>query len=157
MQPVAGLDSPGGGSCGALHVLYQAATGYDAPAGKITSNSGQAASLAARSCSSRGGSKMLKYVAQVRGKGLSSMTTLRQARAERLLSIRELAKRAAVAPSTVYLIERGRTTPGPRVVRQLSAVLGVEPLTIEEFRQAIQSHAMPARRPPPSRQIMHNH
>ncbi len=62
---------------------------------------------------------------------------LREVRAEHLLSIRELARVAGVAPSTIYLIEAGRTTPHLWVIRKIAGALGVEPLTIAEFRQAI--------------------
>ena len=71
----------------------------------------------------------------------AAMPSLRELRAARLLSIRELAHRAQVAPSTIYLIEAGRTTPRPRVIRQLAAVLGVEPTAVDEFRQAIERAA----------------
>jgi transcriptional regulator with XRE-family HTH domain len=74
------------------------------------------------------------------------MTSLRHVRAERLLSIRELARQASVAPSTLYLIEAGRTMPRPRVVRCLAAVLGVEPNEVDEFRRAIEAVERPARR-----------
>jgi transcriptional regulator with XRE-family HTH domain len=67
------------------------------------------------------------------------MASLREVRAERLLSIRELARRAAVAPSTVYLTEAGRTTPRPSVVARLAAVLDVEPVEVEEFRRSIEA------------------
>lgn len=67
------------------------------------------------------------------------MQPLRQVRAERLLSIRELARRASVAPSTVYLIEAGRTTPRPRVARQLASALGVEPQEVVELHRAIEA------------------
>ncbi|HZU07059.1 MAG TPA: helix-turn-helix transcriptional regulator [Chloroflexota bacterium] len=74
------------------------------------------------------------------------MVSLRQARVERLLSIRELAKQASVAPSTVYLIETGRSTPRLRVVRQLAAVLSRDPSEIDEFRRAIELSKAPRRR-----------
>jgi ribosome-binding protein aMBF1 (putative translation factor) len=76
----------------------------------------------------------------------SYATSLRAARVARLLSIRELAREAAVAPSTVFLIEAGRATPRPRVMRRLSAVLGVSPHDVLEFREAM----MAARTPAPS-------
>jgi DNA-binding XRE family transcriptional regulator len=81
------------------------------------------------------------------------MTSLRETRAERLLSIRELASEASVAPSTVYLIEAGRTTPRPRVARQLARVLGVQPHEIDEFRRTIEASKAPVqrnRRPAPA-------
>ena len=65
------------------------------------------------------------------------MPTLRQVRTARLLTIRALADRAGVAPSTVYLIEAGRTRPTLRVIRQLSSALAVAPETVDEFREVI--------------------
>jgi DNA-binding XRE family transcriptional regulator len=67
-----------------------------------------------------------------------TMPSLRAMRAARLLSIRELAQQAGVAPSTIYLIETGRVTPRTRVIRQLAAALGVEPAAVDEFRRPIE-------------------
>ena len=39
------------------------------------------------------------------------LLTLKEARANRLLTVRGLAEQAGVAPSTVYLIENGRSIP----------------------------------------------
>ena len=66
---------------------------------------------------------------------------LRGVRAGRLLSLRELARLAGVATSTIYLIEAGRTTPRPSVIRRLSAALEVDPQAVSEFRRAIRNHA----------------
>jgi transcriptional regulator with XRE-family HTH domain len=76
------------------------------------------------------------------------MPSLRQVRTQRLLTIRELARRAEVAPSTIYLIEAGRTKPLLRVIRQVAAALNVEPNFVEEFRQAMEEVGV---REPPSR------
>jgi len=73
------------------------------------------------------------------------MVTLREARTNRLLSMRELARQASVAASTVYLIEAGKTTPRPSIVRRLASVLGVEAREIDEFRRAIEASQQPAR------------
>jgi transcriptional regulator with XRE-family HTH domain len=73
---------------------------------------------------------------------------LREVRADRLLTIRELARRAAVAPSTIYLIETGRTTPRLRMVQRLATALEVEPQAVDEFRQAIEAAKEPRRRRP---------
>jgi CheY-like chemotaxis protein len=62
---------------------------------------------------------------------------LREVRVEHLLSIRELARAAGVAPSPIYLIEAGRTTPQLSIIRKIAGALGVEPREISEFRQAI--------------------
>lgn len=74
------------------------------------------------------------------------MTSLRAARAERLLSIRDLARAANVAPSTVHLIESGRSVPRPSIVRRIAAALEVEPAEIDEFERAIRQMQEPARR-----------
>lgn len=66
------------------------------------------------------------------------MTSLRELRANQLLSIRELARRASVAPSTIYLIESGRTIASQRVARLVSEVLGVDPSDVEEFHRRIE-------------------
>ena len=75
------------------------------------------------------------------------MPTLRELRADRLLSIRELAQLAGVVPSSIYLIETGRVTPHASTVRRLATALGVDPETVDEFRQAIEA----AGELPPSR------
>ena len=71
----------------------------------------------------------------------SGATPLRELRAERLLSIRDLARLADVAPSTVYLTEAGRTTPQPAVMRRIAAALGIDPLQVAEFRSAVAARA----------------
>jgi transcriptional regulator with XRE-family HTH domain len=65
------------------------------------------------------------------------MPSLRQIRMARLLTIRELAQRAEVAPSTVYLLEAGRSRPTFRVIRKLSTALAVAPETIDEFCEVV--------------------
>jgi transcriptional regulator with XRE-family HTH domain len=67
------------------------------------------------------------------------MTSLREIRADRVLSMRELARQANVAPSTVYLIEAGRTTPRPSVIRRLCSVLNVDPHDVDEFHRTIEA------------------
>jgi transcriptional regulator with XRE-family HTH domain len=66
---------------------------------------------------------------------------LRDVRADRLLSIRELAQLSEVAPSTIFLIEAGRSTPRFSVIRRLSVALGVAPQAVTEFRRAIRAYA----------------
>jgi transcriptional regulator with XRE-family HTH domain len=70
---------------------------------------------------------------------------LRDVRVDALLSMRELARLAGVAPSTIYLIEAGRTMPHPTVMRRLSAVLAVDPKAVTEFDRAIRVRARSAR------------
>ena len=72
------------------------------------------------------------------------MMTLKEARAARLLTIRELAEQAGVAPSTVYLIEHGRTVPQFSVIRRLADALEVKPAEIEEFAAAIEERGKEA-------------
>ncbi len=69
------------------------------------------------------------------------MQTLKAARAARLLTVRALAERASVAPSTVYLIENGRSVPRFDAIQKLSAALEVEPRDIAEFQAAIEGVA----------------
>lgn len=70
------------------------------------------------------------------------MVSLRILRSERLLSIRELARRASVAPSTIFLIEAGRTIPRQRVAREIARVLGVDPIEVDEFRRRVELSKM---------------
>lgn len=67
------------------------------------------------------------------------MSSLRELRAERLLSVRELARQASVAPSTIFLIESGRTVPRQRVARQIARALHVDPMEVDEFRRRIEA------------------
>ncbi len=75
----------------------------------------------------------------------ASTRPLRELRAEQLLSIRDLAQLAGVAPSTIYLTEVGRTTPHASVMRRIAAALGVDAHAVAEFRRAIEAHAGRAR------------
>jgi transcriptional regulator with XRE-family HTH domain len=63
--------------------------------------------------------------------------TLKETRMARLMTVRELAEKAKVAPSTVHLTETGRTVPRFTVIKRLSAALDVEPATIVEFAVAM--------------------
>jgi DNA-binding XRE family transcriptional regulator len=60
---------------------------------------------------------------------------LRDLRAEQFLSLRELATLAGVAPSTVYSIEAGRSTPQLGVALTIAKALGVRSRDVAEFRQ----------------------
>lgn len=64
------------------------------------------------------------------------MQTLREARIERFLSIRDLAAQAKISPRTVVEIEAGRFTPRFATIRKLATTLGVEPGEITEFAAA---------------------
>jgi transcriptional regulator with XRE-family HTH domain len=57
-----------------------------------------------------------------------------------LLSQRDLARKAGVALSTVYLIEAHKTERVTfKVMRSVSEVLGVAPEAIAEFRRALEA------------------
>lgn len=73
------------------------------------------------------------------------MPPLRIVRRQHLLSQRDLAKKADITPSTVYLIETGRVRPRLKVMRQICEALGVRPQDIDEFRAEIEADP-PARR-----------
>jgi DNA-binding XRE family transcriptional regulator len=66
------------------------------------------------------------------------MATLKSIRRRQLLSQRDLAQRAGVTASTVYLIETGRTEPRLSVMRRLCVTLGVQPMEVDEFRQVLE-------------------
>jgi transcriptional regulator with XRE-family HTH domain len=65
------------------------------------------------------------------------MTTLREARLHVLLSMRQLARKAGMSPTTIYLLESGQRSPQLLTIYKLSRALGVAPEEIEEFRRAM--------------------
>ena len=65
------------------------------------------------------------------------MRTLRQARRERLLSIRGLSGASGVSHVTIIGAERGRRTPSYGTIARLSRALGVDPREVAEFRAAL--------------------
>ncbi|HZA21709.1 MAG TPA: helix-turn-helix transcriptional regulator [Dehalococcoidia bacterium] len=70
------------------------------------------------------------------------------ARRTRLLTLHELAQLAGVSPKTINSIERGKSTPALSTIRKLSASLGVDPMSIDEFRAALEEkEPAPAGRP----------
>ena len=73
----------------------------------------------------------------------SAAHPLRAVRADRVLSMRELADAACVASSTIALTEAGQTTPRPASMRRIARALGVHPLAIAEFRRAFEARARP--------------
>jgi transcriptional regulator with XRE-family HTH domain len=83
------------------------------------------------------------------------MVALRILRAERLLSIRELARRASVAPSTIFLIESGRTIPRQRVARQIAEVLRIDPMEVDELRRRAEVTKLSRHRPASSDESHH--
>ena len=62
---------------------------------------------------------------------------LREVRAERGVSARQLAMRAGCAYLTVLKAEAGARRPSPEIVRRLSDTLSVEPREVTEFRRAL--------------------
>jgi len=65
---------------------------------------------------------------------MAALATLRR---RRLLSQRELARRAGIAPSSVYLIEKGRTVPRLTVMRKILSAQLSDPADVDEFRWAL--------------------
>jgi DNA-binding XRE family transcriptional regulator len=55
------------------------------------------------------------------------------------LTQRELARHAGVTQKTVVDLELGRAEPRLTTMRKLAAVLGTEPLEIDEFARAIEA------------------
>jgi transcriptional regulator with XRE-family HTH domain len=58
-----------------------------------------------------------------------------------MLSQRDLAREAGVTQKTIVEVELGRIEPRLLTMRKLAAALGVEPLEVNEFRQAIEEKA----------------
>jgi DNA-binding XRE family transcriptional regulator len=71
---------------------------------------------------------------------------LRQVRAERQMSPRELAHAAGVAIGTIYATESGRTVPRFAAIRQIAKALNVNPAEITEFDWAVQVRSQPRAR-----------
>lgn len=70
----------------------------------------------------------------------SPVLPLAAIRRRQLLSQRDLAARAGVALSTIYLLEAGKTERTTfKVMRAVSEALGVPPETIAEFRRVLLS------------------
>jgi transcriptional regulator with XRE-family HTH domain len=74
---------------------------------------------------------------------------LRELRAARSLSIRELAQAASVSTRTITETERGRTIPSPSVIRRLTAALGVGPGAVREFQHVVDRSEDPPPMPEP--------
>jgi len=56
-------------------------------------------------------------------------------RAERLLTIRDLARTAGVAAMTIHEIETGTRIPSPRVMHRLAAALGLSKSSARKSQQ----------------------
>jgi len=70
------------------------------------------------------------------------MKTLREWRAEQLLGVKALAKKAGVSNTTIIQIERGEQLPLFRTMRRLSDALGIDPKEIVEFAEAIKQRSV---------------
>jgi transcriptional regulator with XRE-family HTH domain len=68
----------------------------------------------------------------------SQPTPLVSIRRQKLLSQRDLARKAGVALSTIYLLEAGKTERATfKVMRAVSEALGVPAASVAEFHNAI--------------------
>jgi transcriptional regulator with XRE-family HTH domain len=67
---------------------------------------------------------------------------LKEARIRKLLSVRRLAILADVAPSVVYYAESGQRTPQYQTIEKIASALEVEPMEIDEFREAIEGKSV---------------
>jgi DNA-binding XRE family transcriptional regulator len=68
---------------------------------------------------------------------------LKDVRADRGVSIVALAQRSGISVSTIHRIEHGETVPKPRVVRALSAALGIAPWQVAEFQPVVATVGLP--------------
>ncbi len=64
---------------------------------------------------------------------MSMPRTLNELREGAYLTTRELAKRARVAPATLWRIEQAKTKPHITTMRKIADVLGVHPSEVAEF------------------------
>ena len=68
---------------------------------------------------------------------------LRELRADRLLTVRGLARAAEVSVRTLYRAEAGEFVPRPAAMLRIAAALGVEPAAVAEFRARLPSELAP--------------
>ena len=66
---------------------------------------------------------------------------LREARARKLLSAKELATKAGISESNIYSIEHGAWLPSLATIKKLSAILEMDPMEVTEFKAAIEKSA----------------
>ena len=67
------------------------------------------------------------------------MTTLREARLQALLSMRQLARKAGLSATTIYLLETGQRTPQLLTIYKLSRALNIDPHEITEFQSVLET------------------
>ena len=66
---------------------------------------------------------------------------LREVRARKLLTAKELAEQSGVSEVLIYKLEAGAWLPSLPTVRKLSKVLAIGPEEVEEFKAAIDKAA----------------
>lgn len=72
------------------------------------------------------------------------MKTLREWRADKLLSVRELAERAGVTHKTLIDLEHGRRRPTYATMRGITEALGIEARDVTEFAEALEERGKDA-------------
>ena len=73
----------------------------------------------------------------------SEALSLQTLRTRRGLSVRQLARRSGISPSTIYRIERGDTWNRPHVAHAVSAALECSPWQVIEFWDIMESTSLP--------------
>jgi transcriptional regulator with XRE-family HTH domain len=68
---------------------------------------------------------------------------LKELRARQLLTVRELAEQAGISPSTISVIEKGHGRPALGNIRKVSKLFSVDPMTVDEFRAAVEARSQP--------------
>ncbi len=66
---------------------------------------------------------------------------LKEARAQKLLTMAELAAASGVSLATIRNIEQGSSTPRLPIVRKIAGALGIDAGEIDEFRQSMEATA----------------
>ncbi len=67
---------------------------------------------------------------------------LKEVRQERRVGVRRLSQGAPVAPRTIITTEKGESTPSLDTIRKISRFLGVDPVEVSEFREALEKHGL---------------
>ena len=62
---------------------------------------------------------------------------LRELRVRKLYSIRGLAKAAGVSEKSIRAVEAGQWRPSLSTIRKLTELLEVDPMEVDEFREAM--------------------
>ena len=66
---------------------------------------------------------------------------LRETRAKKLVSVRELAKKSGISETNIYRLEEGKWLPTLTTIRKLSQALDIKPEEVDEFNAAIDKAA----------------